>query len=285
MIDIGYAGALAGGVLTLLSPCSAVLLPAFFAYAFSSRTALLGRTLVFYGGLLTTLVPLGVAASSVGLLVTDHREQLVAGAAWIVIVLGIVQVLAITIPLPGRTSAGGGDATSIASVYLLGAVYGIAGVCSGPIRGSVLAVAAVGSNPVYGGVLLAVYALGMIIPVLLLALLWDRFDLGRRRWLRPREIVVGPVRTTVISIVAGTIFIALGILLLRTDGTANLGGVLTIDAQFRTESKMLSWAAGIPDLAVVAVVLAAVAAVLYGWAKRHNRRDRDTEDRHTEVQR
>jgi cytochrome c-type biogenesis protein len=30
-MTIGYAGALIGGVLTLLSPCSAMLLPAFFA--------------------------------------------------------------------------------------------------------------------------------------------------------------------------------------------------------------------------------------------------------------
>src|SRR5690625_4705053 len=115
MIDIGYAGALAGGVLTLLSQCSAVLLPAFFASAVSGRTALLGRTLVFYAGLLTTLVPLGVAASSLGMLVTEHRQTLVATAAWVVIVLGVIQILGIPTSLPGPTS-GGGAATSIPSV-------------------------------------------------------------------------------------------------------------------------------------------------------------------------
>ncbi|MDN5853828.1 MAG: cytochrome c biogenesis CcdA family protein [Actinomycetia bacterium] len=274
MIDIGYAGALAGGVLTLLSPCSAVLLPAFFAYAFSSRTALLGRSLVFYAGLVTTLVPLGVAASSLGMLVTEHRGALVAGAAWVVIVLGAVQILGITIPLPGRTSSGG-DATSIASVYLLGAVYGIAGVCSGPILGSVLAVAAVGSSPAYGGVLLAVYALGMVVPVLILALLWDRLDIGRRRWLRPREITVGPIRTTVVSVVAGAIFIALGLLLLATEGTANLGGVLTIDTQYEVENTLRSWTSSVPDIAVVLAILVVAGAILYGWQRRTRDRGKD----------
>lgn len=272
MIDIGYAGALAGGVLTLLSPCSAVLLPAFFAYAFSSRTALLGRTLVFYAGLLTTLVPLGVAASSLGMLVTEHRQTLVATAAWVVIVLGVIQILGITIPLPGRTSAGG-DATSIASVYLLGAVYGVAGVCSGPILGSVLAVAAVGSSPAYGGVLLAVYALGMVVPVLILALLWDRFDIGRRRWLRPREIIVGPIRTTVVSVVAGAVFVALGALLLATEGTANLGGVLTIDTQYEVENTLRSWTSSIPDIAVVLVLLAVAGAIVLAWQRRTRARE------------
>lgn len=41
MSDIGYLAALMGGVLALLSPCSAMLLPAFFAYAFQNPRQLL----------------------------------------------------------------------------------------------------------------------------------------------------------------------------------------------------------------------------------------------------
>jgi cytochrome c biogenesis protein CcdA len=40
-----------------LSPCSALLVLAFFAYAFQSRRRLLAKTVVFYVGLATTLVP------------------------------------------------------------------------------------------------------------------------------------------------------------------------------------------------------------------------------------
>ena len=58
---VGFAGAFLGGLAALLSPCAAMLLPSFFAYAFgSSRTKLLGRTGLFYVGLLITLVPLGL---------------------------------------------------------------------------------------------------------------------------------------------------------------------------------------------------------------------------------
>ena len=35
-MDIGYLSAFLGGLLSLLSPCSIMLLPAFFAYAFNS---------------------------------------------------------------------------------------------------------------------------------------------------------------------------------------------------------------------------------------------------------
>ncbi|WP_009945137.1 hypothetical protein [Saccharopolyspora erythraea] len=35
MTEIGLVGAFLGGLLSLLSPCSALLLPSFFAYAFN----------------------------------------------------------------------------------------------------------------------------------------------------------------------------------------------------------------------------------------------------------
>ena len=62
MTEIGVVAAFAAGVLALLSPCSALLLPSFFAYAFADARALVARTTVFYLGLLLTLVPLGTGA-------------------------------------------------------------------------------------------------------------------------------------------------------------------------------------------------------------------------------
>lgn len=55
MSDPGVLVAFLGGLLALLGPCSALLLPAFFAYSFTSRTRLLGRTALFYAGLCLTL--------------------------------------------------------------------------------------------------------------------------------------------------------------------------------------------------------------------------------------
>ncbi|MFW6600526.1 cytochrome c biogenesis CcdA family protein [Propionibacteriaceae bacterium Y2011] len=273
-MDIGYAGALLGGVLTLLSPCSAVLLPSFFAYAFTSDRTIIGRTLLFWVGLLTTLVPLGVAASTLGFFFSANREAVVIVASIIIIVFGAMQVLGIGLPVPGRKRArgrSGGQATSSGAVYVLGTVYGIAGVCSGPILGSVLAVAAVGGNPLYGGTLLAVYALGMVLPVIVLSVVWQRFDLGRRTWLRPRPIRLGPATTTLTSLVSGLIFIALGVLLLATSGTANLGGVLSIDDQFRAESAVTSWSTSVPDLAVVATLAVGtvIVALVLARARAH----------------
>lgn len=262
-----------------------MLLPAFFAYAFSSDRAIIGRTLVFLAGLLTTLVPLGLAASTLGMFFSQHRGTVVAVASVVVIVLGLMQALGIPIPLPGwrqrRAQTG-----SVVAVYLLGTVYGVAGVCSGPVLGSLLAVAAAGGNAFYGGTLLGIYALGMVVPVLVLSVLWQRFDLGRRRWLAPRPIEVGPIRTTVTSLVSGAVFVGLGVLLMLTGGTASLGGLLSVDDQFRTESAVQAWSRSIPDLLVVVVfvvVVGVVAVVLNRWPRR-DRSGRRAADHRTEQE-
>jgi cytochrome c biogenesis protein CcdA len=77
MIDVGYVAAFLGGVLALISPCSALLLPSFFAYAFQQPGRLIARTSLFYLGLALTLVPLGVGSSFASRLFYGHREILI----------------------------------------------------------------------------------------------------------------------------------------------------------------------------------------------------------------
>ncbi|GAB3711129.1 cytochrome c biogenesis CcdA family protein [Mariniluteicoccus flavus] len=267
MIDIGYAGALLGGIATILSPCSAMMLPAFFAYAFASTRLIVVRTGIFYLGLLTTLVPLGVAAGSFGALFTHHRGTFVTVAAAAVVVLGLLQALGVTVPLPGRRSDGPPQ-TGALSVYLLGTVYGIAGTCAGPILGSVLSVAAVGGNAVRGGVLLGIFAAGMVLPLMVLALLWDALDLGRRAWLRQRPVALGPIRTTAGQLVSGLLFVAIGVAMWLTDGFADLGGLVGAEQQQGIEVSILGVAAQVADLVVVLllVMVTASCVAVHQWA-------------------
>ncbi|MYV58792.1 cytochrome c biogenesis protein CcdA [Streptomyces sp. SID4931] len=272
--DIGYFAAFLGGLLALVSPCSALLLPAFFAYSIDSTSRLLARTGIFYAGLATTLVPLGAAGSYAGRLFYGHRDALVTGAGWLIIVLGLAQIVGLGFAsrrmaeLSGRIRP-----TTAFSVYALGAVYGLAGFCAGPILGSVLTVAAVSGSPVYGGLLLAVYALGMAVPLFVLALLWERFDLGRRTWLRGRTVRLGgrfQLHTT--SLLSGLFFIGLGALFLVYDGTTALPGLLGVDDSFAVEQWAQKLGERVPDgVALVAVVLVALLVL----AVRARRRDTD----------
>jgi cytochrome c biogenesis protein CcdA len=240
-MEVGYLAAFLGGILTLISPCGALLLPSFFAYAFASPGALLGRTAVLYLGLATTLVPLGLGVAFASALFFDHRDVLILVAGWLLIALGVAQALGGGFALRAAQRAQGrfAGSTGIAAVFGLGAVYGLAGFCSGPILGAVLTVAATAGKPLHGGALLAVYALGMAGPLFLLALGWERFDLGSRGWLRGREFRIGRFRLHRTSVISGVLFVAFGVLFLVTDGTAS--GVPGFGGSLETEAAAQSW--------------------------------------------
>lgn len=256
MIDVGYVAAFLGGVLALISPCSALLLPSFFAYSFQRPGRLLLRTSLFYLGLASTLVPLGVGSSFASRLFYGHREILISVAGWTIIGLGAVQFAGGGFTFkPAQRAQSRIQVQSNTSVFALGAVYGLAGFCSGPILGSVLMVAATSGQPIRGGALLAVYALGMSAPLFLLALLWDRFNLGTNRWLRGREIRLGRVHLHSTSLISGLLFMGIGVLFLRYDGTAGITGVLGGSGLSEVDYKAQQWIQAIGSSFDVVVLL------------------------------
>ena len=160
------------------------------------------------------------------------------------------------------------------STLFLGAVYGLAGFCSGPVLGAILTVAATQDSPWQGGALLAVYALGMAAPLFVLAALWDRFDLGRRRWLRGRTLSWGAVRLHTTSLLAGLLFITVGVVFLRYDGTAGLTGSLGMgdltDLEYSAQRAVTEWTAQVPAWALPLVVV--LIALVVAWRRRGARR-------------
>ncbi|MFE7566264.1 cytochrome c biogenesis CcdA family protein [Streptomyces sp. NPDC057539] len=280
MTDIGYPVALIGGLLALLSPCSALLLPAFFAYSIDSAGRLLARTGIFYLGLATTLVPLGAAGSFAGRLFYGHRDLLVTTGGWLIIAFGVAQIIGMGFASRRMAALSGRiRPTTALSVYALGMVYGLAGFCAGPILGSVLTVAALSGSPAYGGLLLAVYALGMAVPLFLLALLWERFELGGRRWLRGRAFRLGRFELHTTSLLSGLFFIVLGVVFLAFDGTTALPGLLSVDDSFATEQWARGVGAAIPDWALLGGVVLVVAVItLVRWSRGRDDRD-DREER------
>ena len=282
MIELGYLAALLGGGLTLLSPCGALLLPSFFAYAFDGTGTLLTRTGVFYVGLATTLVPLGAGASFATRLVYGHRETVILVAGLALVVLGLMQVFGVGFASRRAQAMQGRLAgqTGLAPVFGLGAVYGFAGFCSGPILGAVLTIAATDGRPARGAALLAVYALGMAVPLFLLALAWDRFDIGRRRWLRGRPVQLGPLRLHTTSLLSGVLFVAIGVLFIRTRGTASAAGLLGTERTLELEAASQAWLqrtlATVPDAAVLGVLAGVVVGVMV-WRLWHHREDRPTD--------
>lgn len=263
--DVGFAAAFVGGVLALLSPCGALLLPSFFAYAFDNRGQLLARTGVFYLGLVSTLVPLGVSASALTVAVRSNQDVVLAVAGVVVIGLGVATAFGrgfVLLPARLRTGEAGGNGP--VAVYLLGLAYGLTGFCTGPILGSVLVLAAVGGRPVQGGLLLAVYALGMVVPLVVLSLVWERLGERASTVLRGREVRIGRLRLHSTSLVSGLLLVAVGVLLLTGASWWESSDLALLGA--RVEEWVVALGAGAGD-EVVAVLglLAAVAWLLHRW--------------------
>ncbi|CAN5391799.1 hypothetical protein BH23ACT7_BH23ACT7_20540 [soil metagenome] len=183
--------AFAGGGLSLLSSCSALLLPAFFAYAFPSRGQLVLRTGVFYLGLLTLFIPLGLGLGAIGSLFLERRAELSLIAGLLLIAIGSFQLVVGGFELPGAGRISGcrfgASGESLAASYALGLVYGIGGFCSGPLLGGVLTIAGASGGALDGALLLATFAAGMAAPLLILALLWERLGVAGRGRLRGRR--------------------------------------------------------------------------------------------------
>ncbi|RAX49076.1 cytochrome c biogenesis protein CcdA [Arthrobacter sp. AQ5-05] len=252
-MEAGLVFAFAGGVLGLFSPCNAMLLPAFFAHAATSGRRLRVLGLAFLVGMLATLVPLGLGIGWLGGVLSIDRRLLLVAAAWVIIALGLIQILGggfdLTRLLPARTRIRRAGAASPWGAVLLGTVAGVAGFCTGPVLGAILTLILANGSALGGGMLLASYALGMVLPVLGVAAAMRRAGTFRAGWLRGRTLRMGRFRFHTNALVAGTVTITVGILMLTTGGLLTMPDLLSAslmdrisDAASRIDAVLPGWA-------------------------------------------
>lgn len=259
------AVAFAGGLLALLSPCSALLAPAFFAYAFPTPGRLFARTLLFWAGLLVPLVPLGLGAGALGSALLLGRGTLAALAGALLVALGLIALVrgGFALPWPRRLAwqppAG---ALGAGGTLLLGVGYGFGGVCVGPILGAILTLATGAGGPLAGAGLLAVYAAGMAAPLFALALVWDRLGPAARGRLRGRPIRIGRWERHGTALLSAGLFIAIGASLLVLGPSSPLSALyaalglpaLSVELELATIERLPGL---VPWLALSLVVLVA----------------------------
>lgn len=284
-MDIGYLAALLAGALSLLSPCGALLLPAWFAAQHGGPGRLLARALAFWLGLLVLLVPLGAGMSFAGSAVSTHRQALTTAAGLLIVALGVVSLLGggfdpgRWLPARWRRPMSGGG---LMAAWLLGVVSGVAGFCSGPVLGAILTVAAAGGSAAFGASLMAVYAMGMVVPLLAVSALWRRAGSGggpggghggghgrALSWLRGREIRIGPIRTHTTSILTGLLLIGVGVLFLATDGLATAPDLIPATRLAQWQADIARFAGSVPDPLVLAVAAGLALILWYASDRRH----------------
>jgi cytochrome c-type biogenesis protein len=187
IIDAGFllaAGiALLAGVLSFLSPCVLPIVPPYIAYmagvgigdlggqgARGSRA--LGAAFAFVLGLSTVFLVLGFAASFAGRFFLQNQTWFNAAAGITVMVFGAHFLGVIRIGFLDRDARldAGDRGGSAFGAYVLGLAFAFGWTpCIGPQLGMILSLAAQEGSVARGTSLLAVYAIGLGIPFLLVA--------------------------------------------------------------------------------------------------------------------
>lgn len=258
-----------GGVLTLLAPCSVMLLPAFFSYAFQSPQKLIARCGIFWLGLLTPLIPLGAALSSVVALIREHSAFITQVIALLVIIAGLITLFSLDVPVfRVRSLETASQSRDTAwAVYLLGITYGIAGVgCAGPILGAVLATSSLGGSVVEGIIAVIFYSAGMAFPLLVLALLWQHSAGRIQAIVRPKPVTLLKRQTTWTNVVSGLVLIILGFTIFTIDLSNPLGGIVSIDTLASWEESIMGLFGTLPAWVITlagALIIGAIVALLW----------------------
>jgi cytochrome c-type biogenesis protein len=265
-----------GGLVALLAPCCvSVMLPAYLATGLGRRRGVLAATLVFAGGVATVIVPIGLGATAISATILGHH-LLVYSVGGAMIVGGIATTLGWTprLPMPARQAGPLGE--GIGGVYALGAFSGIASACCAPVLAGIAVLSSFTASFVAALAVSLTYVLGMVAPLLVLALAWDRHKDRAAQLLRGHNVRVGigaRSRTVSVgSVPAGLVLVAMGALtvVLAITGpsmpTSGWRVILAADLQHTAAvtTRALSW---LPGWAVAAALVIGFTALV-----RHARR-------------
>jgi hypothetical protein len=105
----------------------------------------------------------------------------------------------------------------------------------------------------------------MAAPLFLMALLWDRLDLGHRRWLRGREVSLGGFRFHTTNLISGLLFIVIGVLFIVFEGTSALEGLYASGGATDLAFTVERWVSGVSERLPVSVALVVLAVLFAGF--------------------
>jgi cytochrome c-type biogenesis protein len=203
------------GMLTFLAPCTLPILPAYLAFSTApSKVSTFLRTLLFGTGVIIVFLVFGLLAGSLGSLITINKGIIATISGIIFILLGGLILAGKELPWftiqanPSRTAFG---------TLLFGIIFALSwSGCIGPVLGFVLTLAVNTQTALSGGILLVIYALGLLTPLLIVSVFFDKLPKDGRVWtlLRGKIITVGPWQIQSTQLITGSMLVLLGIIFL-----------------------------------------------------------------------
>ncbi len=165
------AAAFAAGMIAFFAPCcSGVMMPTYLAAISGGnrlRTARL--TAIYVAGVAAVVWPITVGAGAVGQFTSRYHPQLFVLGGLMMLMTAVVlwrgSMLPLPIPQPELTGTAG-------SVFVLGVFSGAATACCAPVLAGAIALSALNASWVGGLAMGGAYILGIVFPLVLLALVF-----------------------------------------------------------------------------------------------------------------
>ena len=263
------AAFLAGGV-ALFAPCCIVFLaPSYLAAAVKNRRwRLLPLTFVFAAGLALVLVPITLGVSLIAGAIAKYHTVLYWAGGLLMIGLGVLALSGRMWSMPSMLRAPDTTRADTGTFFSLGVFSGIASSCCAPVLAGVMTLSAMSATPLGGLVLGLAYVFGMVLPLFVMALLWDRLPKGGQSWLRAKPVrfkVAGrTIYTNTINLIVAISFAVMGVLVIGQANSTNMTGgdsPLVPVGDWLTDvfRGVLTWTAPIPEPVLGLGLLALVA--------------------------
>lgn len=218
------------GSVALFSPCCIVFLfPAYLASAVKNRRwRVLPLTLVFAAGIAVVLLPITLGVGLVAAALTRYHTPLYVVGGLLLLGLAILALTGRTWSMPSFVRAPSVERSDTAGVFALGVFSGVASSCCAPVLAGVIALSAISGSLVGSTGLGLAYVFGMVFPLFLMALLWDRLHLGERRLFQAKPVrlrIIGrAVETNTVNIAVAIAFALMGafVLFLAANGNTTV---------------------------------------------------------------
>lgn len=188
IFDVTFIGAFIAGLLSFLSPCVLPLVPPYLCFiggvSLSEMTdeggpppganrRVFASALFFVGGFSLVFILFGATASFLGQILAENMIWIGRVAGLLIIIMGVHFVGIVRIPLLYREARFQGPAKPVgfAGAFLMGLAFAFGWTpCVGPVLAVILVLAGSEESILHGTSLLAVYAAGIGIPFLLVAI-------------------------------------------------------------------------------------------------------------------
>lgn len=229
-MTVSYVVAFIGGVIALLSPCSAMVIPMFAASASGSKHSLYKAMAWFGVGLLLSLIPVGIGALALSSFFAVYRRgiSMVLGVG--MMLLGVVLLGGVHLRVPdlaGPIQRLMGTRLGLAPALVMGVVAGLGSTaCVGPILGAILTLAGSQGGWAVVGLLIA-YALGLMAPLILFVWMYLRYETRIASTIQSKSLKLFGYELPIATVASGLLLMSVGYVFVRYQGSLGFSSVFT----------------------------------------------------------